>query len=111
MPMTKWPKSGAQRQAAYRARQADTGKVSRVSFDLPIKAKRQLEKLARHLGDTQRDVLVGLIEATGQSSGQLHRHDRGALERLARQPLAKRREHGIAGAPNDDDADRGADVG
>ena len=91
MPMTKWPKSGAQRQAAYRARQADTGKVSRVSFDLPIKAKRQLEKLARHLGDTQRDVLVGLIEAAGQSSGQLHRHDRGALERLARHYGVSRR--------------------
>ena len=57
MPMAKRPKSGAQRQADYRARQADTGKVSRVSFDLPAKAKRQLEKLARQLGDTQRDVI------------------------------------------------------
>ena len=82
--MAKQPKSGAQRQAAYRARQADAGKVSRVSFDLPAKAKRQLELLARHHGDTQRDVLVSLIEAAGQSSGPLHRHDRGGLERLAR---------------------------
>ena len=82
-------KSGAERQRAYRARQAEQGDVVRVSFDLPAATKRALEKLARLQGDSLRDALVRAIHgataaAREDLTGKVGCLSASALRRLAR---------------------------
>lgn len=52
-------KSSAERQRAYRERQAET--AERLSMLVSVPAKRALERLARHRGETQRAVLEELL--------------------------------------------------
>ena len=62
-------KSGAERQRAYRARQAEQGDVVRVSFDLPWETALHLRRLARHHGDVpQLAMLVKLIEDANRAA-------------------------------------------
>jgi len=56
--------TNAQIQAAYRARQkTDEADAARLDIRLSGTAKRTLERLARHCGNTQKQALEALLEA------------------------------------------------
>lgn len=52
--------TAAERQRAYRQRVRD-GQGERINLTVSVSAKRQLERLARHQGLTQRQVLERLL--------------------------------------------------
>lgn len=56
-------RSNAQRQAAYRQRhlQDVDGQGARVNMVVTVQAKAQLERLARHYGVTQRELLARVL--------------------------------------------------
>lgn len=51
----------AERQRAYRQRHLKEGLAERLNMTVSVSAKRQLERLARHHGTTQRAVLELLL--------------------------------------------------
>lgn len=53
--------TSAERQAAFRQRHLTEGNAERLNIILGVSAKRQLERLARHLGSAQRAVLETLL--------------------------------------------------
>ncbi len=57
-------KSNAEIQKAYRDRQREQALGERLNIILNVTAKRQLERLARHQGKTQREVLEAILGQT-----------------------------------------------
>jgi len=53
--------TSAERQAAYRQRHLAEGDAERLNVIVSTTAKRKLERLARHRGETQRAVLEALL--------------------------------------------------
>ncbi|MEX0709407.1 MAG: RepB family protein [Woeseia sp.] len=55
--------SAAERQRAYGRRHLDEGNAERLNVVVRVQAKRQLERLARRRGVTQRELLEMLLAA------------------------------------------------
>lgn len=53
--------STAERQQAYRRRHLAEGDAERLNLVVSVQAKRQLERLARHRGVTQREILERIL--------------------------------------------------
>lgn len=53
--------TSAERQAAFRQRHLAEGNAERLNVIVDVSAKRQLERLARHRGTTQRAVIETLL--------------------------------------------------
>ena len=53
--------TSAERQAAFRQRHLAEGNAERLNVIVDVSAKRQLERLARHRGTTQRAVIEALL--------------------------------------------------
>ena len=53
--------TSAERQAAFRQRHLAEGNAERLNVIVDVSAKRQLERLARHRGTTQRAVIEALV--------------------------------------------------
>lgn len=60
--------SNAERQAAYRQRHLHDvdGQGERINMVVTVRAKAQLERLARYYGVTQRDLLARVLSETEQ---------------------------------------------
>lgn len=54
-------KTNAERQAAYRQKHLLEGTDERLNMVLSVSAKRQLERLSKHYGVTQRQMLERLL--------------------------------------------------
>jgi macrodomain Ter protein organizer (MatP/YcbG family) len=54
-------KSTSERQRAYRQRHLAEGDAERLNVVVSVQAKRQLERLARHRGVTQRETLETML--------------------------------------------------
>lgn len=61
-------RSNAERQAAYRQRHLHDvdGQGERINMVVTVQAKAQLERLARHYGVTQRELLARVLAETEQ---------------------------------------------
>ena len=76
--------SNAERQAAYRQRHLRDvdGRGERINMVVTVHAKAQLERLARHYGATQREVLARVLaDAEGKVVDRLSRGEEKAYYR------------------------------